>query len=450
MSLEVTVLDTLIKHGLWCFNTPLVLAVSGGRDSMVMLDVLKRLAVNPDQNLIIAHIDHSARVNSGKDSEFVQRCAIRNGLPCFAFTIQPWKPSSGESAEQYWRRKRYSILLTLRKKIGAHAIATAHTASDHLETLILRITQGTGPRGFLGIRTQRKDSVIRPLLNVTRSEVTDYAINNDISWIDDPGNEDESVPRNLVRAKVIPVLQKLNPLVAQASVRASKLLEVEDALLSRQAENILRSAGWKQQMPSILDSRIFYAEPDALIKRCAAALYADISPSYRVTSAHIEHLMHCLTGRKSFCPLPDGSSAWNNDGCTILIPVISRIKHLKLLDSCSQGDHIIGGYHVNIEDTETSEITTRVFGSPEFIIRTRLPHDKYLRNSDGKLISLSEVFRSRKIHVKLRDMLPLLVNKQGFVEWIGNPFEKSCIFICFSQIRSFKLTCQPRSVIRWE
>lgn len=174
-----------------------ILAVSGGVDSMVLLDVLRRLA---GVELVVAHFDHGIRPDSKKDREFVGRVARTNN--------QPYIYDSGNlgaaASEATARDARYAFLRRAQREWGAQAIVTAHHQDDALETAILNLLRGTGRKGLSAL--QSRPDILRPLLHVTKQEIAAYAHAHKLTWREDSTNTDTRYLRNYIRHAIVPRL----------------------------------------------------------------------------------------------------------------------------------------------------------------------------------------------------------------------------------------------------
>ena len=171
------------------------MAVSGGIDSVVLLDMLRKL---PGVKLVVAHYDHGIRSDSHLDRQHVANLAKTYGLP---FVYHEGKHGPGTS-EAVARDTRYQFLHRVRKASGARAIVTAHHHDDQLETAILNLMRGTGRKGLSSL--QSTDTVVRPLLHLTKHQLHTYAFNNKLAWREDSTNSDEAYLRNYVRRRVLP------------------------------------------------------------------------------------------------------------------------------------------------------------------------------------------------------------------------------------------------------
>lgn len=174
-----------------------VVAISGGVDSMVLLDLLVRQA---DLKLIVAHYDHGIRPDSSLDRKLVQQAAQRYGLQ-FVYDLGNLGPNTSEATA---RKARYQFLYNVQGTAKAQAIITAHHQDDLAETAILNILRGTGRRGLTSLRST--DVIKRPLLGNAKSEIRQYAKDNQITWREDTTNSDTTYLRNYIRNVLIPKL----------------------------------------------------------------------------------------------------------------------------------------------------------------------------------------------------------------------------------------------------
>lgn len=169
-----------------------VVAVSGGVDSVVLLNVLSML---PEVEIIVAHFDHGIRENSDEDRKFVESLAEKYNLP-FEYNREELGPDASEALA---RERRYEFLGEVCEKYEAKAIITAHHKDDLLETAIINLLRGTGRKGLNSLKS---GTIIRPLLDITKEKIKDYALKNKLKWREDTTNKDEKYLRNKVRSKL--------------------------------------------------------------------------------------------------------------------------------------------------------------------------------------------------------------------------------------------------------
>jgi tRNA(Ile)-lysidine synthase len=207
-----------------------VVAVSGGADSVALLRVLAAAEEYRPQRLIVAHFDHRLRQGSAGDARFVADLARRMELPfeLGEADVALLAKAEGDGIEAAARRARYKFLEEAADRQRAHFIATAHTADDQVETVLHRILRGTGIAGLQGMREVRaffgrQDLyVVRPLLGVRRKEILEYLREIGQPFCEDPSNADSRFTRNRIRHKLLPVLEHTyNRNVVEAILRLS-------------------------------------------------------------------------------------------------------------------------------------------------------------------------------------------------------------------------------------
>jgi tRNA(Ile)-lysidine synthase len=207
-----------------------VVAVSGGADSVALLRVLAASEEYRPGQLIVAHFDHRLRPGSADDARFVADLASRLELPfeLGEADVASLAKAEGDGIEAAARKARYRFLEEAADRHRAHFIATAHTADDQVETVLHRILRGTGVAGLQGIREVRaffgrQDLyVVRPLLGVRRKEILEYLYEIDQPFCEDPSNADARFTRNRIRHKLLPVLEhSFNRNVVEAILRLS-------------------------------------------------------------------------------------------------------------------------------------------------------------------------------------------------------------------------------------
>ncbi len=171
-----------------------VVAVSGGVDSVVLLDLLSK---QKDLDLTVAHFDHGIRSNSYEDEQFVKNLAEKYKLPFISDRGELGANASEEKA----REARYRFLRKVAKENNA-TLVLAHHKDDVLETIIINLLRGTGWRGLSSLRSTEK--TIRPLIKVSKQDILDYAKKHKLNWREDPSNQDTKYLRNYVRLKILP------------------------------------------------------------------------------------------------------------------------------------------------------------------------------------------------------------------------------------------------------
>ncbi len=213
-----------------------LLSLSAGKDSMALFDIMLRMRREFSLELAVFHLNHLLRgAESDGDERFLADFMADKGVPCYIerADVAAERPG-GTSLEEYARKKRYRLLEDLRLRLGFSRIATAHTADDSVETVLMRIFSGTGIHGLAGIAPKR-GVIIRPLLACSSDRIYDYLRERGIPWREDSTNRDTVYLRNFVRNIVIPEAEKKFPRLKESvdrlSVRAREANRLVDRLL---------------------------------------------------------------------------------------------------------------------------------------------------------------------------------------------------------------------------
>ncbi|MCD6449587.1 MAG: tRNA lysidine(34) synthetase TilS [Thermotogaceae bacterium] len=211
-----------------------ILAISGGMDSMVMLHMLKILSKKICFDIHVAHLDHGIRKNSERDANFVKRICKEWNLKC---TIERRNVNrkKGESLEEAARKVRYSYLREVKSKVDAKKIATAHHMLDLAETITYRILRGVGPLSIYSIRAKEGD-LIRPLLILKREEIEKYAKEHGIPFVQDETNFDLTIRRNYIRHRIIPIMRTINPSLEESFYRLSEMSSMLKNFIDKEIE----------------------------------------------------------------------------------------------------------------------------------------------------------------------------------------------------------------------
>jgi tRNA(Ile)-lysidine synthase len=206
---------------------PLLLAISGGRDSMTLLHLVSGLR-RVRRCCVVATYDHATGPHAARAARLVRTTARRYGMRCVAQRAAT--PASGEAA---WRDQRWTFLHHVARKYGA-AIVTAHTRDDQIETVVMRVLRGTGARGLAALYAD--SPIVRPLLGTSRTALQRYAVQHGVTFVDDPGNATRRFFRNRVRLDLLPALRRVRPTFERDMLRLAR----EAARLRRRVDAVAR------------------------------------------------------------------------------------------------------------------------------------------------------------------------------------------------------------------
>ena len=370
------------EHGLIQRGDTVVCAVSGGADSMALLWALYLLKEEWELDLSAAHFNHNLRgEESQRDAEFVQDFCAGYGIPLHLGSGQVVAGAKGlESAA---RDARYAFLQTLPGKI-----ATAHTADDNAETVLMHLVRGTGLKGLGGITPQR-GNLIRPMLNVTRQEVEDFLSEYAVSYITDSSNHTDAFLRNRLRHHVMPLLKEENPKLAEnLSAMALRLRADEEALSQLAVTDGDPSVSHLRQLPPAVRTRALehflkrsgVKEPEAVHLHLVENLVFSDKPSARAD-------------------LPGGITVGRNYDA---LEVVTGSTFCPPKFTCSTAETL-----QNTPDTFT------VVPVGQLYVRPRQPGDTI--RLPGGTKSIKKLFIDRKIPASRRDSIPILCDDVGIL-----------------------------------
>ncbi len=266
-------------QGLFAPGDTVTAALSGGADSTAMLHLLLSLRDALGIEVRAAHFHHHLRgAEADRDQAFCRELCRRWGVPlrCGGADAAAYAREQRVGLETAARTLRYQFFDTLDGKV-----ATAHTADDHLETVLLHLTRGAALRGLGGIPPVR-GKIVRPVLCLTRTEIEAYLAENGLEYVTDSTNGTDFCPRNRLRRQVIPALRAENPAAARAALAAAEALRADEALLQAQADEWLSRC----RIPGGLDAAALAQAPRPLRLRALRRVLEAVAPG-RLTAAHL-------------------------------------------------------------------------------------------------------------------------------------------------------------------
>ena len=383
------------QYGLIAPGDHIICALSGGADSVALLFALYLLKDKLHIQLSAAHFNHGLRgEESDRDQKFAQALCDRLDIPIF---VQSGKVEAGDKGlEAAARQARYAFFETLSGKI-----ATAHTADDNAETVLLHLIRGTGLKGLGGIAPIR-GRIIRPMLSVTRQEVLRFLQEYNLSWVEDSSNDTDDFLRNRLRHNVLPLLKAENPKIAENMSKTALRLRLDEEILNdvvaaqlpdvhvlrqmqrplryRQLSAFLEEAGVKEPETDhilLLESLVFSDKPSASAQ----------FPNGVVISREYDHLK---VQKEGFTLKPQ----------TLPCPGTVVFPELQLRIVCTPADEAVLNY---------DQFT--VYPCGELIIRPRCAGDQ-LRLKGGTK-RLKNLFIDKKIPASKRAQIPVIADSKG-------------------------------------
>lgn len=400
----VEVIDNYVIKG--CDAKRILLAVSGGVDSIVMLDLfdrLKSLKIDWKIDIGVATFNHKLREEADAEVEFVRQICNSRGLPFYTASgdVNKFAEVSKYSTEEAARSLRYSFLNRIAQEHEYCYISTAHNTNDLLETILLRFAKGSGPFGLAGIKPLH-DQYIRPLIFFNREEIEKYAQSRGLDYVVDKSNFDIKYQRNFVRHEVVPLLKSINPNLERAALNLSESIWKLD-------DYIEMVIGADQSSMTSLDDRIIFKLVDdkylqtEQIRRMALKFFKK-----PLDKEKIERFEKCNS--QSF-----KVSFWGNLGIEVsynwvmMGPIDNYLRRSINLKSYYSG---FDGNNTNTFECEFNGYFIKVsFGG---IINSRFNSDIEIRNwiegdrlSDGRKVK--DLFNSKKVPTFVRKLMPLIV-----------------------------------------
>ena len=240
------VLETIKKYNLITKGDKLVLGVSGGPDSIAMLDILNEIKREEKLKLhfdiVVAHINHMIREEANEDEEYVRQFCEKNNIEFYSKSIdvQEFANNNKIGTEEAGRIARYEFFDEILEKTNSNKIAIAHNKNDNAETMIMNAIRGSGISGLKGIEAKR-GKYIRPLIECERFEIEEYCKEKELQPRIDKTNFENEYTRNKIRNIVIPYIkQEFNPNIIETLNRLSELVLEEEEYINKQVENVYK------------------------------------------------------------------------------------------------------------------------------------------------------------------------------------------------------------------
>ena len=300
--LESRILSLIREHNLLAGQQCLLVAVSGGQDSICLLHILSKLQTELRIKLHVAHLDHQLRgAESESDARYVAQLAKKLGIPCTIEKrdVKAYRTRYHLSPEEAAREVRYTFLSEVAQSIGTDRVAVAHTAGDHIETVLMHLIRGSGTRGLRGLQpvslwqsSNNNLVVVRPMLRISREETAVYCRRHRLMPRLDTSNLDLSPLRNRIRLELLPLLQTYNPRIADALQRTSRLAGESLDFLDEECAG-LREKIVQQQGDIFLFDKAEFLKIPAVLQRhlLRLTIEAILGNLTDIESRHIEQIM---------------------------------------------------------------------------------------------------------------------------------------------------------------
>ncbi len=411
------ILDQLDLH----YGETVVVAVSGGPDSMALLHLLTRIKQAIDINIVCAHVNHNVRKESADELLFVEKFCMRHSVIFESMKIEEY---GDDNFHNEARTKRYSYFEKLVEKYHARYLFTAHHGDDLIETILMRIVRGSTLKGYSGFAEYVKMPnyiVVRPLIKVTKDEIIKYDKQHKINYVLDSSNQKDVYTRNRFRKYIVPEFKKEDKNVHAKFYKFSRTLLEYNDYIDKQVEKKIK----KIYLQGMLDITQFLKEEHIIQNKI---IYYILEHIYQddlmlITDHHVDLIYNMMTSKKANATiyLPNGVKAIKT--YSSLLFTFDDIKQNEYeIEIC---DYVNLPNGKNIERVEKSASTDNnvcYLSSSE----VKLPlHVRSRKNGDkmhvkGMLGSkkINDIFIDSKISTKDRDLWPIVTDSNGVIVWL--------------------------------
>ncbi|RMG67618.1 MAG: tRNA lysidine(34) synthetase TilS [Nitrospirae bacterium] len=432
MDILQTVEETVKKYYMLYGGERVLVALSGGPDSVCLLHLLCRMRQNWRLSLSALYIDHGLRENTSDEIEFCSKLCKELGVDFLSLSIdvRGYASDMGLSIQEAARILRYRALEEEAIRQDADRIATGHHADDQAETLLIRLLRGTGPIGLAGIPPVR-GKIIRPLIELQRWMIEDYLREQGLRYLIDPSNLKKDYLRNRIRHELMPILKRYNPRVVSTLLRTSQILREENDFINIQVTKALMRLISRKD-----DERVeLFLTPmenldRVILRRALLVVINEVRGLRGISSEHIEQIIDLVkegrTGARLY--LPDNVrviKGYSTLTITSRRPEVVKEQELKI-----PGETIVKEASVVLISSVHSEVdalgdgkTMAVFDADTLQmplkIRARRPGDYFYPFGLAKKKKLQDFFVDEKVPRDQRDSVPILVSGDQIVWVVG-------------------------------
>jgi len=424
------VLQTIKTHQMLQPSEKVLVALSGGADSVVLLYLLREIT----DDICAAHINHGLRATAINDEIFVKDLCAQLNIPLKIYKedISAVAAQENISIEEAGRKIRYQRLQETAAYFNAQKIATGHHQNDNAETIILNLVRGTGLKGLCGI-PYINGNIIRPLLDMPRKKIDEYISEHNLTYATDETNNTLEYTRNRIRHTVLPIIEEaINPNATKTIAGNAKILQDEEDFLTKVAQ--AQYEGCKEGVGSLNIKKLSALHP-AITRRVIRLAINELGALKDITAAHIEDIINLAqkkSGKEIHLPGIIVCKEYENIVIKLSGPKKAFGQYLLELNKpvyISELNQTITFTNIPILATKNNEhLCTKSFDydtiAQSVCVRTRRPGDKLkLSTGSGKTFTkkLQDYFSDKKTPTSIRDYVPLVTSGAN-VLWVMDKF----------------------------
>ena len=401
-------------------NSSIVIACSGGPDSMCLLNLVLEEKQEKNLQIICAHVNHKMRIESEDEAIFVRKYCEEHGA---IFEYMEITDYVDDNFHNQARNKRYEFFKQLIAKYNANYLMTAHHGDDLIETILMRIVRGSNLKGYIGFKKESNMEtykLLRPLVSITKEEIESYNKTNNIPYVLDESNQKDKYTRNRYRHVVLPFLKNEDVSVHKKFLKFSEELIKFDEFLVNYMSNLLTDL----IKDDTLNISLFHSLDEFIKRKVIETMISKIQEDdlFAIEDKHIDLILDLLNSNKpnSYIELPNGFIGEKNYN-EFKITKAKKINNycIKLEDQVK----LSNGYKIFITEnsTDTSNYTIRL-NSKEIdlplYIRNRCDGDKIaIKNLNGTK-KVKDIFIDSKVALKKRNEWPVVVDSKDRIIWL--------------------------------
>jgi len=414
----------ITKYSLISNNDKIVLGVSGGADSVALLEVLNELKVTYNLRLFVVHINHGLREEAKEEAEYVESLCKERDIPFYLFKedVKELSKKMMIGVEEAGRFLRYESFEKVLKEVKADKIAVAHNSNDLSETMLFNLFRGTGVKGLASILPKR-GNIIRPLLCVQRSEIEEFLKERQVSFCIDKSNFSNEYSRNRIRNNILPVItdEICKDAISHMNETASLLRELNE-FASAYCESAFSKIAKREGKTVSFDKELFLKESVYIKKMLIKRAIDELVPHNKdITHLHVEAVLDISDkdgSKKVNLPYEIEVTASYK---TITFERESEAKEKlgELMIPIKDGTYSFGGYKVDVRIIKkdlnyaySQKTYTKCFDCDKIqgslMMRSRSTKDEIVVNSSGSKKRLKDYMINEKIPVDKRESIPIL------------------------------------------
>ena len=394
-------------------NDIVVVACSGGPDSMCLLSLVNELKNELNLKIIVAHVNHKLRIESEEEKEMVENYSKENNLIFELLEIT--KYSNNKFSEEDARKRRYDFFNKLIKKYNANVLLTAHHGDDLIETILMRLTRGSKLSGYIGIKKEN-NKYLRPLLYVTKKDIIEYLDKNQIKYFIDETNNSDEHQRNRYRKNIIPFLKKEDKNIHLKYLKFSEELEEYDDFINDYIKKLNVIKG------STINLEVLKKEKPFIRRKTIEYLIKDIQKNdiLEINDNTLMEILKLMESKKSNAKinLNNGYVAQKKYNEFVIKKELLQDNYSIEFDDYFENDEYIirkvsnyDGNSNNVLRLDLSKVKLPL------IIRTRKTGDKMqVKNLGTKKVK--DILINEKIDIDKRNNIPIVIDSKNNILWL--------------------------------